>query len=72
MAKLDLVSALICQLLKQEFQVKEIGSEAVQAFMLEMGKGGYIGSASVSEATLPFELVVTNGETQVLSGRINK
>jgi len=53
--------------------VKEIGSEAKkEAFKLELGKGGYIGSAAVSEASLPFELVVTNGETQILSGQINK
>jgi hypothetical protein len=53
--------------------IKEIGSEARKmAFVLEMGKGGYVGSASVPEATLPFELVVTSGDTQVLSGRINK
>lgn len=53
--------------------VKEVGSEAKkQAFVLEAGKGGYIGSASVSEATLPFEVVVTTGETVVLTGRVNK
>lgn len=53
--------------------VKEVGSEAKkQAFVLEAGKGGYIGSASVPEATLPFEVVVTTGETVVLTGRVNK
>lgn len=53
--------------------VKEVGSEAKKAaFVLVLEKGGYIGSAAVSEASLPFELVVTNGDTQVLSGRINK
>jgi hypothetical protein len=58
-----------------EYQVwvKEIGSDAKkQAFKLVAGKGGYIGSASVSEATLPFEVVVTRGDETVLSGKVTK
>ncbi len=60
--------------------LKEVGTEAKKkAFALEYGKAGYIGTASVAESSLPFEVVVTK-ETQdagamgevVLSGRINK
>jgi hypothetical protein len=53
--------------------IKEVGSDAKkQAFTLEAGKGGYIGSASVPEATLPFEILVTRGDDTVLSGQITK
>lgn len=60
--------------------LKEVGTEAKKkAFVLEYGKAGYIGTASVAESSLPFEVVVTKtsqdatemGEV-VLSGRINK
>ncbi len=60
--------------------LKEVGTEAKKkAFVLEFGKGGYMGTASVAESSLPFEVVVTNqsadsavmGEV-ILSGRINK
>lgn len=44
--------------------LREIGGEATRlAFSLEMGKGGYVGSASISADLLPFEVLVTR-ETQ--------
>ncbi|HCC84294.1 MAG TPA: hypothetical protein DEP87_01285 [Candidatus Pacebacteria bacterium] len=53
--------------------IKEVGSEAKKlAFILTAGKGGYIGSASVSETTLPFEVVVTLNDQIVLTGRVSK
>jgi len=60
--------------------IKEVGTEAKKkAFSLEIGKAGYVGTASLAESALPFEVVVTKetgdiskmGEV-VLSGRINK
>lgn len=60
--------------------LKEVGTDAKKkAFTLEYGKAGYIGTASVAESSLPFEVVVTKeaqdasdmGEV-MLSGRINK
>lgn len=55
------------------------GSQRQKAFELVPGKGGYIGSAAIDEALLPFEVNVTKpgatsaapGET-VLKGVINK
>ncbi|MBU0576215.1 hypothetical protein KJ707_01145 [Patescibacteria group bacterium] len=45
-----------------QYQVwlKEVGGRAVRkAFTLEMSKGGYTGSAAISDETLPFEVVVS-------------
>lgn len=45
-----------------QYQVwlKEVGGRAVRkAFALEMLKGGYTGSAAISDETLPFEVVVS-------------
>lgn len=40
--------------------LKATDSEAIRkAFVLEMAKGGYTGSAAISEETLPFEVLVT-------------
>lgn len=60
--------------------VKDPNSDSARkAFALEMTKGGYTGSASISEETLPFEVVVTREtndddtmETVVLRGTIEK
>jgi hypothetical protein len=53
--------------------IKEVGSDSKkQAFILEEEKGGYVGSASVAETTLPFMIVVTQGDETVLSGQVNK
>jgi hypothetical protein len=53
--------------------IKEVGSDAKkQAFTLEEGKGGYIGSASVAETTLPFMILVTQGDQTILSGQVSK
>lgn len=39
---------------------KEIDGEALRrAFTLEMSKGGYLGSAAISESVLPFEVLVS-------------
>ncbi len=34
-------------------------NDVTQAFMLEVGKGGYMGSASIPESKLPVEIIVT-------------
>ena len=41
--------------------LKEVGGDAVrQAFTLEMGKGGYVGSAALPANLLPFEVLISN------------
>jgi len=45
-----------------QYQVwlKEVGGRAIRkAFALDMLKGGYTGSAAISDETLPFEIVVS-------------
>ena len=45
---------------KYQVWLKEIGGQAIRkAFVLEMLKGGYTGSAAISDKTLPFEIVVS-------------
>ncbi len=59
---------------------KEVNGEAIRkAFTLEMSKGGYIGSASISSEVLPFEVIVSKEMTQddtleetVLSGTVSE
>lgn len=44
---------------------KADGTELMKAFDLDAGKGGYIGSAALSESALPFEvLVIKPGTTE--------
>lgn len=60
------VSASLPELESGMYQVwlKATDSDAVRkAFVLEYSKGGYMGSAAISEETLPFEVLVTREET---------
>ena len=55
-----------------QYQVwlKAVDSDAIRkAFTLEMGKGGYMGSAAISANTLPFEVLVSleSGESTIPS-----
>lgn len=44
--------------------LKEVdGEDKQKAFRLEVGKGGYVGWAAVSEETLPFQVVVSKETT---------
>lgn len=40
------------------------GTDLTQAFTLEMGKGGYMGTAAVSEDRLPLEVIVSQASTK--------
>lgn len=40
------------------------GSDLTQAFTLEMGKGGFMGTAAVSEERLPLEVIVSQAATK--------
>ena len=56
------VSADLPEIDRGLYQVwlKDVDSAATKkAFTLDMGKGGYTGSAAISEDTLPFEVLVT-------------
>lgn len=56
------VSATLPELESGVYQVwlKDTDSEAIRkAFALELSKGGYQGSAAISEETLPFEVLVS-------------
>lgn len=47
---------------------KEIDSDAVKkAFVLTFQKGGYIGNAAISSQVLPFEVVITKEDGEVVS-----
>jgi len=76
------VIADLPELTAGEYQVwlKDVNSEAVRkAFVLEMSKGGYMGSAAIDESTLPFEVVVSKEvrpdamvEQVILKARLDK
>jgi hypothetical protein len=76
------ISASLPELESGFYQVwlKAVDSEAIrEAFVLNFSKGGYLGSAAISEETLPFEVLVTQElvddaapETTVLKGFISK
>lgn len=56
------VTAMLPELETGFYQVwlKAVDSDAVRrAFRLELSKAGYIGSAAISEDTLPFEVIVS-------------
>ncbi|NCN45379.1 MAG: hypothetical protein COU63_01495 [Candidatus Pacebacteria bacterium CG10_big_fil_rev_8_21_14_0_10_36_11] len=56
------VSAVLPKLSTGKYQVwlKETDSEGKRkAMVLEYSKGGYVGSASISSSTLPFEIIVS-------------
>lgn len=55
--------------------LKEVDGEAMRnAFSLEMGKGGYVGSAALPANLLPFEVIVSTqaNQEQVLDNVIMK
>jgi len=46
--------------------LKAVDSQAVRrAFVLEMSKAGYIGSAAISQETLPFEVIISKEMNEV-------
>lgn len=46
--------------------LKDLDSEAVRrAFILELGKSGYMGSAAIASETLPFEVIVSEETGEV-------
>lgn len=56
------VTASLPEVEKAQYQVwlKEVNGKAIRkAFILNMLKGGYAGSAAISDETLPFEIVVS-------------
>jgi len=61
------VNAALPELTDGTYQVwlKDVAADAFKkAFVLEMGKAGYMGSAAIDEETLPFEVVVSREVTQ--------
>lgn len=58
------VNASLEELTAGDYQVWiQVGDEKPQsAFVLEYGKGGYMGSASVSSELLPFDIIVSQEE----------
>lgn len=76
------VMATLPELTEGNYQVwfKEINGDAIRkAFTLEMSKGGYLGSASISSEVLPFEVLVSREMTQddameevILSGTVSE
>jgi hypothetical protein len=64
----EITFAVYAQMPEGNYEVwlKDPDSEAVRkAFVLEMKKGGYIGSASISKEVLPFEVLVTEAGLEV-------
>jgi hypothetical protein len=60
------VNATLPELTEGMYQVwlKDVDSDSMKkAFVLEMGKGGYTGSASISKDTVPFEVIVSKEMT---------
>jgi hypothetical protein len=76
------VNATLPELTEGMYQVwlKDTSSDSMKkAFVLELSKGGYTGSAAISEETLPFEVVISKEmvddqamESLMLRGKIEK
>jgi hypothetical protein len=76
------VMAFLPELTEGSYEVwlkRDADTNPSKAFTLEAGKGGYIGSASIDESNLPFEVIITKElrpdltmEQVVLRGKLEK
>lgn len=76
------VMAFLPELTEGSYEVwlkRDADANPSKAFALESGKGGFVGSASIDEANLPFEVIVSKElrldmtvEQVMLRGRIEK